>query len=338
MKKLINDDTNYATYVGRSSSFETDAEKVFRLENEKQQLIEELALERMMRKNAEDSAEKLKAKMQEIATLMQKRKRRTRSEIEADGKEVYSEYKTDGKRKARPAESIQSYEEFASIQNYFLERGKVRDWMMWTVGVSLGLRVSDLLSLKVGELLNEDFTFKDRIIIIEKKTSKANNCLITESVKDALTKYFISINYQIKFDDFLFQSRKTKSKMYEEYGWKILSDAGKALKLPINIGSHTMRKSFANIVACVDNSTIDMNSITKIQGLLNHSDQKVTMRYLGTYQRMFDKARECVSDFVLGKTNVHELVAGNKTNYTIDDVISKLDILEEKCTHKEDFE
>jgi hypothetical protein len=115
--------------------------------------------------------------------------------------------------------------------------------------------------------------------------------------------------------------------MYEEYGWKIISDAGKALKLPVNIGSHTMRKSFANIAACVDKSSIDMNSITKLQGLLNHSDQRVTMRYLGTYQRMFDRARIAVSDFILGKTDVHELIAGN--NCTIDDILSKLDGIEQ---------
>lgn len=129
-------------------------------------------------------------------------------------------------------------------------------------------------------------------------------------------------------DDFLFKSHKTKGKMFEEYGWKILSDAGKALNLPIVIGSHTMRKSFANIAACVDKSSIDMNAITKIQGLLNHSDQRVTMRYLGSYQQMFDKARKSVSDFVLGKTDVHEIVAGN--NFTIDDIVSKLNELEKK--------
>lgn len=95
-----------------------------------------------------------------------------------------------------------------------------------------------------------------------------------------------------------------------------------------DIGSHTMRKSFANIAACVDKSTIDMNSITKIQGLLNHSNQQVTMRYLGTYQKMFDQARRSVSDFVLGKTDIHELVAGN--NFTIDDIMSKIDQLEHK--------
>ena len=187
---------------------------------------------------------------------------------------------------------------------------------------------SIILSLKIHSLLNDDKTFRDRIVIIEQKTNKANNCLITESVVDAVTKYFDSIGWKFKMDDFLFKSHKTKGKMFEEYGWKILSDAGKALNLPIVIGSHTMRKSFANIAACVDKSSIDMNAITKIQGLLNHSDQRVTMRYLGSYQQMFDKARKSVSDFVLGKTDVHEIVAGN--NFTIDDIVSKLNELEKK--------
>lgn len=74
-----------------------------------------------------------------------------------------------------------------------------------------------------------------------------------------------------------------------------------------------------------------MNAITKIQGLLNHSDQRVTMRYLGTYQQMFDKARIAVSNFVLGRTEVNELVAGN--NFTIDDIVAKLDALEVKISN-----
>lgn len=101
----------------------------------------------------------------------------------------------------------------------------------------------------------------------------------------------------------------------------------------IVIGSHTMRKSFANIAACVDKSTIDMNAITKIQGLLNHSDQRVTMRYLGTYQDMFDRARVAVSEFVLGRTDVHQLIAGN--NYTIDDIMSKLEAMAEMSNNTE---
>ena len=71
-----------------------------------------------------------------------------------------------------------------------------------------------------------------------------------------------------------------------------------------------------------------MNVITKVQGALNHTDQRVTMRYLGTFRDMYDRARVTVSDFVLGKTDVNELAAGNTR--TIDDIITKLDELQSK--------
>lgn len=304
--------------------FETDAEKIERLEEENFRLREELLLEQRKCYNLDRKISELNDEIEALKT-QPKRRRRTKEELSALGEKTISEYKTDGKRKARPADSIRSYEDFRAIQKYFWDRHRIRDWMMWTIGVSLGLRISDLFALKMHDLLNSDKSFRDRIKVVEQKTGKANNCLITESVVFAVRKYLDSIKWDFQMDDYLFMSKKTKSKMYEEYGWKILSDAGKALGLPIVIGSHTMRKSFANIAACVDSTSIDMNAITKIQGLLNHSDQKVTMRYLGTYQTMFDNARKSVSDFVLGKTNVHELVAGK--NIGLSDVIVKLDQL-----------
>lgn len=251
------------------------------------------------------------------------KKRRKRREVTIDTN-TYTDFKSDGKRKAHAADAIRSYDDFKAIQQYYLNAGRIRDWAMWTIGVSLGLRISDLLSLRFGNLIDSDKkTFKPRIQIYEQKTGKLNNILITESVIDAMTRYLDSIKWEFDLDGFLFPSRKTKGKMYEECGWRILSEAGKALSLPLVIGSHTMRKSFANIAACVDKSCIDMNAITKVQGLLNHSDQRVTMRYLGSYQTMFDKARIAVSDFVLGKTNVNEIIAGNQ--YTIDDVFERVD-------------
>lgn len=249
--------------------------------------------------------------------------RRTRREVDADTN-TYSEFKSDGKRKAHAADAIRSYDDFCAIQNYFIEKGDVRDYAMWTIGVSFGIRISDLLMLRFGNIIDKDkSSFKPRVAIYEKKTGKLNNMLITESVRDAMSKYIDSIGGKFELEGFLFPSRKTGGQMCGEHGWRIISSAGRAVGLPINIGSHTMRKSFANIAACVDKSCIDMNAVAKIQGLLNHSDQRVTMRYLGTYQQMFDRARMAVSDFVLGRTGINELVAGDQ--YTIDDIMDRLD-------------
>ena len=283
-------------------------------------LFIQLEYERGLRENLE--AQLGKAIVQSSDEVKKRRKKR---EVTIDTKS-YTDFKSDGKRKAHAADAIRSYNDFKAIQQYYLDAGRIRDWAMWTIGVSLGLRISDLLSLKFGNLIDNDKkTFKSRIQIYEQKTGKLNDCLITESVINAMTRYLDSIKWEFDLDGFLFPSRKTKGKMYEECGWRILSEAGKALNLPLVIGSHTMRKSFANIAACVDKSCIDMNAITKVQGLLNHSDQRVTMSYLGSYQMMFDKARVAVSDFVLGKTDVNEIIAGNQ--HTIDDVFERLDAM-----------
>jgi integrase len=292
-----------------------------RKDKEIRTLMIQLDYERELRMTAENRLQDLNVSVDERPVV------RRKSRKQATQTKEYTDFKSDGKRKAHAADSIRSYDDFSAIQKYYLESGRVRDWAMWTIGVSLGLRISDLLSLRFKNIIENDRkTFKARINIYEQKTGKMNDCLITESVKHAMTRYLDSIKWEFDLDGFLFPSRKTKGKMYEEYGWKILSDAGRALNLPIVIGSHTMRKSFANIAACVDKSCIDMNSITKVQGLLNHSDQRVTMKYLGSYQEMFDRARIAVSDFVLGKTNVNEIVAGNQ--HTIDDVFERMDALE----------
>ena len=276
---------------------------------------------------------RIRAERSLAAFQSEQEEKRIRKRREKPSNTEYSDFKSDGKRKPHAADSIRSYDDFKAIQKYYLDSGRIRDWAMWTVGVSLGLRISDLLSLKFRNIIEVDKrTFKKSVQVYEQKTGKLANILITEAVEYAILGYLESIKWEFDLDGYLFPSKKTKGKMYEEYGWQILSSAGKALKLPINIGSHTMRKSFANIAACVDKSCIDMNAITKVQGLLNHGDQRVTMKYLGSYQEMFDRARIAVSDFVLGKTEVNEIVAGNQ--HTIDDIFEKLYALEKMITER----
>ncbi len=224
----------------------------------------------------------------------------------------YSEFKSDGKPKAREAESIRSYDDFLAIQNYFLERNRVRDWAFWTTGVCLGVRASDITSLKIKNVLNPDKSFRERIKIFEQKTGKLNGFLITEAIISALTRYFNTINWDFNQDSYIFASQKNKGKkpMTTQHVWRIFSDAAKALKLPINVGSHTMRRSFITIASCLREFTVDANAITIAQAHLNHSDQRTTMRYMGVLNDIKDRDRINVSDFVLGRSEINKLTDG----------------------------
>jgi len=261
------------------------------------------------------------------ASLIEKKQHRKRREVTADDND-YKEFKSDGVRKPSPADSIRSYDDFVKMQNYFLSKGDVRDYALWTVGVGTGLRVSDLISLQYRNVLESTTGFRERIKMFEKKTGKPNNVLLTEGVTEALRRYCESIKWEFDENDFIFSSQKGRGKvpMAPQYAWHLISNAGKELGLPLNFGSHTMRKSFANIVACADRSTVDMNVITKVQGLLNHSDQRVTMKYLGTFNEMYDKARQTVSDFILGKTGMNSLVASEK--HSLEDLFERIEALE----------
>jgi len=250
----------------------------------------------------------------------------------------YSEFKSDGKPKAQAADSIRSYDDFVAIQNYFLNTGRkslrTRNWAIWTIGVSFGIRASDVCTLKMRYLFNEDNTFRGRLRINEKKTGKLNNMLITESIQDALLKYIGSLNNTPCYDDYLFPSNKNKTEPLEkQQRWRIFDSAGKALNLPYNVGAHTMRHSFQSIVASVDKTKIDMNFITKAQFMLNHTDQRTTMRYLKVFEQISDKARIAVSEFILGRTNVNELIPITyEDRHSLDDIMAKIEELTDKLT------
>lgn len=257
------------------------------------------------------------------------RHRRTKKEMEemrAAEEGVYSELKSNGIPKAKPAESIRSYDDFKKLQDYFLENNKLRDYAMWTTGVCLGVRASDLCVLKWKNILNDDLSFKEKITMYEKKTNKLQNCKITECVIKTLTMLLNNVHWNIDLDEFIFPNNR-KSHITEQYCYLIIHRAAQSIGLEYELGSHSMRKSFANIVLCLDKHTIDMNALTKIQGLLNHSDVKCTMKYLGTLDEMYSSARDVVSDFCLGKSEINRLEVSS-TNRT-EDIINKLNKIEE---------
>lgn len=303
---------------------------VSRLNGKITELTTALDYEKQLRKTAE---EKVLILEQQIKP---KRKRRTKAEMEAfrNGTVLeYSEYKSNGVKKKAKTVSVRSYTDFKKIQDYFLTKARrngegsprrldaIRNYAMWTVGVCFGVRASDLVPLKWKNVLDEAYLFRERVYMYEKKTSKLQQCLITEGVREALKIYLNEMRWEIDFDEQIFP-------ITEKHCYKVLKEAAENTGIEYNIGSHSMRNSFANIALCVDKHTVDMNAITKIQTLLNHSDPKTTMRYLGTLDNMCDRAREAVSNFVLGKTDIDVLEVGESAN--LDNIMNKLQEIEGK--------
>lgn len=222
----------------------------------------------------------------------------------------YSEYKTNGVKKATKADSIRNYADFITMSEYFLNKKQWRNYALWVIGISAGLRMSDLRKFKFRHFYDDDWNFRKRILVKEQKTEKINNVLITESMKKALNIYLENqTDFLVTGDTYLFKTREANTPITLPQYWRILKAAAEKTGIApeVHISTHTMRHTFANIVAVCDKTHIDADSITKIQGLLNHSSPTVTMKYMDVLRQYYDRCRITVSDFCLGKTEQKEL-------------------------------
>ncbi len=159
-----------------------------------------------------------------------------------------------------------------------LKGSNLRDHVLFTLGINSGLRVSDLLKLKVTDVLDERGRVKDRITVREKKTGKSKTFPFSDTVIKALKEYLMETHPEAT----LFPSRKGGGPITRQQAYRIINDTARTVGIKDRIGTHTLRKTFGYhaYIAGVD--------VTRIQSLLNHSSPKETLRYIGITQDELD--------------------------------------------------
>lgn len=156
-----------------------------------------------------------------------------------------------------------------------------RNKTLFLIGINVGLRASDLVSLKWNFFLKEDGEFKDFYSLQPKKTKKHKKYVklyFNQTVKKAITDYIEEYPIQ-DMDEYLFKSRKGNGAISERGLWKIVVDAAAEAGIEKNVGSHTLRKTFGRFVwyNAVDKS----KSLVILQTIFNHSSPAVTSKYIG---------------------------------------------------------
>ena len=152
--------------------------------------------------------------------------------------------------------------------------GNPRDKLLFIFGINSALRISDILKLKVGDVRG-----KDTLFLRETKTSKAKDFLLNDSIKKALNDLLPA---DAKATDWLFPSRKGDKAISRIQAYRILNAAAERAGLSLDIGTHTLRKTFAYHAykAGVD--------LAQLMYALNHSSQRETLKYIGIEQEQID--------------------------------------------------
>jgi integrase len=154
-----------------------------------------------------------------------------------------------------------------------------RDYILLLIGINTGLRIGDLVGLKVKDLKR-----KKSIIIREGKTKKART-LNLANIYDEIQSYIDEID-----SEWLFPSRQGRSHITTTQAYRQLVKAAKMVDIGEGIGTHTLRKTFGYWFY---KKTKD---IAKLQTILNHSRPEVTLRYIGITQ---EEIEDSLNDFVL---------------------------------------
>jgi integrase len=155
-----------------------------------------------------------------------------------------------------------------------------RDYILFLIGINTGLRVSDLLKLKVGDVRR-----KKKIVIQEGKTKKTRTINLT-NIYDEIKKYIEGK----KDDEWLFPSRKGDKPITPTQAYRQLNKAAEMVDITEGIGTHTMRKTFGYWFY---KQTKD---VAKLQQILNHSHPEITLRYIGITE---EEIEDSLNNFVL---------------------------------------
>ncbi|WP_106587974.1 site-specific integrase [Salsuginibacillus halophilus] len=161
-----------------------------------------------------------------------------------------------------------------------LRRRNMRDYFMFVLGINTGLRVGDLLTLRVLDVRD-----RTHIVIQEQKRGKTKRFKLNSELQLEIQDY----TEDMAAEEYLFPSKKTNLPITREQAYRIIKNAADQLGID-GAGTHTMRKTFGYHLY---NQTKD---IARLQKIFNHSAPEVTMRYLGITQ---DELDDLVDDFIL---------------------------------------
>ncbi|MCQ6527505.1 site-specific integrase [Bacillus mycoides] len=168
---------------------------------------------------------------------------------------------------------IRDPEQIQQIKEYLKEKNE-RNYMLFVIGINTGLRISDILKLKVGNVQGSHISMR------EIKTGKQKRIQITSSLKREL-KWF---NEGREEAEYVLQSRKGKNRpIGRSMAYKILKRTAAEFGLD-EIGTHTLRKTYGY------HMYLQTKNIALLMEIFNHSSEKVTLRYIGVNQDAMDKA------------------------------------------------
>ena len=180
-----------------------------------------------------------------------------------------------------------------------------RNKLLFVIGINVGLRASDLITLKWSFFLDGvkdgEYKFKEFYTLQPKKTRKQKKFVklfFNNTVKKVIVEYLNEFPTD-NLDEYMFKSREGDCAIAATTLWRIIKNAAKEAGINQNIGSHSLRKTWGRF--CFEQAEDKTRALVLLQKAFNHSSQDVTLHYLGLLDEDIQDMYESVNigyDFI----------------------------------------
>ncbi|HEY5235825.1 MAG TPA: tyrosine-type recombinase/integrase [Rhabdochlamydiaceae bacterium] len=162
------------------------------------------------------------------------------------------------------------------ISSVFNQLGNKRDKSLFLLGCKSGLRISELLSLKVGDVL--EYGIVGNYVTVAKCNTKgkaeSKTLPLSKSAKETLQDYlndFGVLDHRAP----LFKSFQSQEPITRQQAHRILKGAFKSLKMQGKLATHSLRKTFAHKVHIALGEKIERTKVA-----LCHKSLSSTSHYI----------------------------------------------------------
>jgi integrase len=164
-------------------------------------------------------------------------------------------------------EAIKNKEDIEKLKS-ILRKQSYRNFLLFCVGINSGLRISDILQLNISDVKNKEY-----ISIMEKKTNKHKKFPINSTLKLMFKKFTNGKSVNLPLFRTKFNNRLDRFEAF-----RILKRVAKEANIDLNIGTHTLRKTFGY------HHYKQFKDIVILQKIFNHYSPQTTLRYIGIEQ------------------------------------------------------
>lgn len=165
---------------------------------------------------------------------------------------------------------IRRMEDIARIKEILCNQP--RNLCLFTLGINTGFRASELLSIKIKQVMY--LKSGDQLEIKQSKSNKYRTVILNENCIASITNWLKAYNY-IESDNPLFSSRNSNSALTVSYVSRLVKKWCFSAGLKGNFGSHTLRKTWG-----YQNRVINNTPLPILMKAYGHSSEEQTLRYI----------------------------------------------------------